>query len=162
MITIILRFICTIIASPFRFIGFSIEKIKKACEGRKYRIRYDDINDIIDAFKAKPTEFENYISDIYRQKGYKTEVTQTTNDRGKDILVWNHDVSYVVEVKLYSQGYRVSREKIQKLHSAMIDSECDGAVFVTTSSFTLPAIEYAEKHSIELIDGEELLKIINE
>ena len=162
MIKILLRLIWILLCLPVRSITHCAASFGRLRERRRYCRRYNDISDIIGVFKSKPTEFENYIAEIYRQKGYATEVTQASNDRGKDILVWNDDTSFVVEVKLYSQEYRVSREKIQKLHSAMIDSECDGAVFVTTSAFTAPAIEYAEKHGIELINGEELLKIIIE
>ena len=54
------------------------------------------------------------------------------------------------------------REKIQKLQGAMIDAEAHGAIFVTTSSFTRTAIDYAQRNGIELVDGEALDAMIQE
>lgn len=93
--------------------------------------------------------------------GYKTKVTSPTNDRGKDIIMWKNNTKYVVEVKLYAIKYKVGRPKIQKLHSAMIDSDADVAIYVTTSDYTEPAKKYAEKFKIKLINGQHLVKKIN-
>ena len=68
----------------------------------------------------------------------------------------------IVEVKLYAIGNKIGREKIQKLHSAMIDSKACEAYFVTTSEFTANAIEYAQKFGIQLIDGEALANMVQE
>ena len=68
----------------------------------------------------------------------------------------------IVEVKLYSIGNKIGREKIQKLHSAMIDCKADYAYFVTTSDFTSNAVEYAKKFGIRLINGDSLAKMVQE
>ena len=67
---------------------------------------------------------------------------------------------YAVEVKLYDPSHKVDRERIQKLHSAMIDCGADRGIFVTTSDYTEPAYEYAGKYNIEAINGEALSKMI--
>jgi len=122
--------------------------------------RYSTIEDLIKEYEKKPTEFEHYIANLYQFLGYKTKVTPAVNDKGKDIEMWKGSVKHVVEVKLYSPWNKIGREKIQKLHSAMIDSKADKAIFVTTSGFTENSIEYAHKHGIELVDGSKLCSMI--
>jgi HJR/Mrr/RecB family endonuclease len=123
--------------------------------------RYSTIGQLIKEYEMNPTDFEHYIANLYSFLGYKTKVTPAVNDRGKDIEMWKDNMKYVVEVKLYSSQNKIGREKIQKLHSAMIDSNADKAIFVTTSDFATTAIEYANKHGIELVNSNKLVSIIN-
>jgi len=105
-------------------------------------------------FRGKPTKFENYTAEVFKSAGYEdVTVTQASNDGGKDLIMYKNEKKYVAEVKLYHPACKISRERIQKLHSAMLDCEADRAVFVTTSDFTDPAVVYAGKHGIELVNG---------
>jgi restriction endonuclease Mrr len=74
--------------------------------------------------------------------------------------MWKDNLKHVVEVKLYSSRNKIGREKIQKLHSAMIDSDAHKAIFVTTSDFASTSVEYAHKHGIELVNSSKLFKLI--
>lgn len=121
---------------------------------------YQTIESLFERYKNNPTDFEHYVADLYHLMGYKTKVTSKTNDGGKDIIMWKDGKKSVVEVKLYAKTNLVDRPKIQKLHSAMIDSEADDAIFVTTSNFTEPAIRYANKFNIRMVNGIELTKLI--
>lgn len=75
--------------------------------------------------------------------------------------MYKDNYKYVVEVKLYNPTHKISRGKIQKLHSAMIDCNADEAVFVTTSDYTKNSIQYANKHGIRIINGNRLVELIN-
>jgi HJR/Mrr/RecB family endonuclease len=123
--------------------------------------RYSTIEELIREYEKNPTDFEHYIANLYSFLGFKTKVTPAVNDKGKDIEMWKDNLKYVVEVKLYSPQNKIGREKIQKLHSAMIDSDADKAIFVTTSDFAFTAIEYAEKHGIELVNSRKLVSLIS-
>lgn len=123
--------------------------------------RYCTINELLEAYGDKPTDFEHYIANLYSLLGFRTKVTPAVNDMGKDIEMWKDDNKYVVEVKLYSPQNKIGREKIQKLHSAMIDSNADRAIFITTSSYTTSAVDYARKFGIELLDGHKTVDLIN-
>lgn len=112
-------------------------------------------------FFSHPTEFENYIAMIFAALGYEdVTVTSKSNDGGKDIIMYKNGEKCIAEVKLYSPQYKIGREKIQKLHSACVDSDAAHAVFVTTSDFTDTAIAYAGKHGIELLNGFLLTRLI--
>lgn len=120
------------------------------------------IDNLLSDYAAAPTDFEKYVADVLAWIGYKNvKVTPPVADCGKDITAVRDDNFYVVEVKLYNQDHKISREQIQKLHSAMIDSNADRAIFVTTSNFSSPAEEYAAKHGIEIWNGQKLYDIVN-
>lgn len=120
------------------------------------------VADLIQRFKDHPTDFEKYVAEIFRRLGYETQVTPRTNDGGIDIRMQKDGISYCVEVKLYADVNTVGREQIQKLYAAQIDSRIDRSIFVTTSSYTQPAIDFAYRNGIALIDGARLLKLITE
>ena len=121
---------------------------------------FSRIEKLLKKFESCPLDFERFIADIYKMKGFKTEVTGGSGDGGKDIIMYKGHHKYAVEVKLYKQHHKVDRERIQKLHSAMIDIEADRGIFVTTSDFTEPAYDYAEKYYITTINGTELSKLM--
>ncbi len=109
---------------------------------------------LLKEFHGRPTLFENYTAAVFESAGYEqVTVTKATNDGGKDLIMYKNEKKYVAEVKLYQPEYKISRERIQKLHSAMLDSDAEGACFVTTSDFTQNAVVYAGKHGIDLMNG---------
>ena len=122
---------------------------------------FHTIDDIIKKYRKNPTQFEEYVASLYHNLGFgRITVTPPSNDGGKDIVMYKDTEKYVVEVKLYAADNKIGREKIQKLHSAMIDSKADRAIFVTTSDFTAPARDYAKKFDIDLVNGLELVELI--
>lgn len=133
----------------------------KSFKKKRLAKRYSTIEDLLKKYGKKPTDFEHYVANMYSFLGYKTKVTPPANDEGKDIEMWKDGLKYIVEVKLYSPQNKIGREKIQKLHSAMIDSKASKAIFVTTSDFTDNAVDYAKKHGIELVNSKELVSLIN-
>lgn len=119
------------------------------------------INGLYREFASAPHDFEKYVANLYSHLGYNTMVTKGSNDGGKDIVMTKDGLKYVVEVKLYGNYDKIGREKIQKLHSAQIIEKADRAIFVTTSEFTKPAIEYAESIGMDLVNADKLIKLIN-
>lgn len=141
-------------------------KQRQAKSSRRQRYKNSlnnaSVDSLLEDYGEAPYEFEQYIACLFYDLGYQNvTVTPPINDRGKDIVMYRDGRKYVVEVKLYAPHNHIGREKIQKLHSAMIDSEAGGAIFVTTSDFTENAIEYAKKFNIELINGAGLEEILN-
>ncbi len=138
---------------------FFLVAVKKIINGIRNR-HYSRIERLLWKYKGHALDFEYFIADLYERMGYDAEVTSGSHDGGKDIILTKGRKTYVVEVKCYEQSSKISREKIQKLHSAMIDSDADGAIFVTTSDFSQEALNYAEKHNIVTVNGTELSKMI--
>lgn len=112
-----------------------------------------------------PYEFEDFVADVWNDRGWETEVSQGSNDMGVDIEAWKSDglvdQKAVIQAKRYSDGNKVGRPKIQQYHSLkQQDSDADAAVVVTTSEFTRGAEEWADEHNVKLVDGEDLVNII--
>ncbi|OEH85985.1 hypothetical protein BHU72_14990 [Desulfuribacillus stibiiarsenatis] len=108
-----------------------------------------------------PLEFEHYIADIFRLKGYTATVTPPTGDAGKDVILIKGSDIRLVECKRYNSP-KVTRPDIQKFHSAIIDSNASCGYFITTGYFTKPAIEYVSDKPIHLIDLPSLLNLIEQ
>lgn len=136
------------------------QKIKEKQRKQEYLRSCNSINNLLAKFKDKPIDFESYVANIFDCLGYRTEVTKASGDCGKDIIMYKNNKKYVVEVKLYKVTSKIGRDKVQKLHSALIDTNADKAVFVTTSEFTKEASEFAHKHGIVLIKGHDLVRLI--
>lgn len=156
----ILLLIPIVIAALFVFTLYK-KKVAQKKKDLELLQRTKTVNDLYREFASNPHGFEEYIAKIYSYMGYQTEVTKGSNDGGKDIVMTKDGAKYVVEVKLYGNYDKIGREKIQKLHSAQIVEGADYAIFVTTSSFTDPAIEYARNVGMTLVDSVELVKMIN-
>lgn len=121
---------------------------------------FDTVSGLLVRYKDKPTDFEHFVAGLYHSRGYDVRVTPRTNDGGIDILMDKDDVTYSVEVKLYSPDNVVSREQIQKLWAAQMHSNIDRSIFVTTSRFSSEAIAFATEHGITLVNGQKLERMI--
>lgn len=122
------------------------------------RKRYvEDLEEIISRYSEHPTDFELFCADYYKFIGYDVQVTQKSRDGGYDLVICKNNITSLVECKMYSLNNKVSRPTLQKLIGANETVLADELVFITTSSFSTPAIEYASKVDIQLIDGKELM-----
>lgn len=140
------------------FLAYLHRWVHKRTRKRRQILQTRTIDDLINRYT--PYEFEHYVADLFKLYGFHTRVTRATNDGGIDIEMRKDGETYVVEVKQYNRNNRVGRDKIQKLDSAARHVQADYAIFVTTSSFTNPAEEYARELDIELIDGKMLFDMI--
>lgn len=104
-------------------------------------------------------EFEHFMKEVFELLGYKAKLTPKTGDGGKDILLHKNKELVLVECKRFNKT-KVTRPDIQKFHSAIIDMDAARGYFVTTGTFTKQAIDYALNKSIELINGEELIELL--
>lgn len=90
-------------------------------------------------FKATPRQFEIFCALLFEELGYNVELTQYTQDGGKD-LVLNNEI--VVECKKYITDV-VGREICQKLLGAMIQNNAVKAIVINTGRFNENAKEVA-------------------
>lgn len=127
---------------------------------KKLLQNHDDLNYIVNYFSDKPTEFEKFCADLFRKMGYSAKVTPATNDGGYDIVAQHNDKKYIIECKCYSQNNKIGRPAVQKLVGANHIAMANGMIFITTSSFTKSAIEYATEMNMELISGIDLVKLL--
>lgn len=120
------------------------------------------IQNIIDFYEEKPTNFEKLCAELFYRMGYDSKVTPQSNDGGYDILLSQDDYRIIVECKCYSLKNKVGRPAIQKLVGANTVIEADRMIFITTSDFSENAVIYAQEAGVELINGYDLLRLLDE
>jgi restriction system protein len=121
--------------------------------------------------KLSPAFFERLVVDLIVAMGYggsRSSVAQRlgkSGDEGIDGIVNEDplglDVVYL-QAKRYAADNTIGRERIQQFAGALVGQGASKGVFVTTSSFSKGAIEYANKvpQKIVLIDGRELTRLM--
>jgi restriction system protein len=121
--------------------------------------------------ELSPSFFERLVVDLVVAMGYggtRASVVQKlgkSGDEGIDGVVNEDplglDVVYL-QAKRYAADNTIGRERIQQFAGALVGQGASKGVFVTTSSFSKGAIEYAIKvpQRIILIDGEELTRLM--
>lgn len=95
--------------------------------------------------------FERDVARWLQEEGFRTELTSRTNDRGIDVIAQKGGRSYAVQAKAYSAGNRVGSNTVQKVSGLLTRPDIDGALIVTTSSFTSEAKEVANNRGVELL-----------
>ena len=111
--------------------------------------------------------FEKLVTELIEKMGYgKGYVTSVSNDKGIDGIITTDKLGFdpiMIQAKRYALGNQVGRPEIQAFAGAL--RTVTRGVFITTSSFSKPAIEFAKSYphaTILLIDGEHLTKLMIE
>lgn len=134
---------------------------------------YEEIIDIV--LSKSPREFEKLVVMLLQRMGYggeihdAGEVTNYTNDGGIDGII-REDVLGLgrihIQAKKYARNNSIGREAIQSFVGALATAQSNKGVFITTSSYSKPAIDYSESlhgsTSLVLIDGDRLANLIYE
>ena len=154
--TVILMFICALsCAMPTNY----RDKLLKPKVQENYNI-IPTIADLLRWYADCPQEFEKFCAELFKKMGYEAQTTAGSNDGGYDIAMRKDGIDYIAECKLYTADM-VGRPLIQKLVGANATQRADKMVFITTSRFSKPAVDYATEQKVWLIDGEELQRMID-
>jgi restriction system protein len=134
----------------------------------------EEINNIIKSelldriLKSSPEFFEKLVIDLVVKMGYggsfeeASQLLGASGDQGVDGII-KEDVLGLDNVYLQAKRWEsgtVSRPEIQKFVGALHGKGAKKGIFITTSSFTKDAIEYAESLkdlNVVLIDKDKLL-----
>jgi len=109
-----------------------------------------------------PHRFEDEIASMFRRLGYIVEQTPYSNDYGRDAIMERNGDKYILECKKYGPNNIVGRPDLQKFHSAIMSDKAKKGFFVNTGIFSRGAIKFATNTPIELIDGQQLLRLMTD
>ena len=118
------------------------------------------------AYTLDSYEFEEFVADVFRRKGFNADVTQKTHDGGKDIVAIFEmgGVLYTTyfECKRYATDRPVGVNIVRELYGVMERDRVDKGVIVTTSNFTRGAVAEAQMLNgrIRLIDFDDLCRLM--
>src|SRR5208283_1108289 len=107
------------------------------------------------------TEFEKLISVLLEKMGFRAEMTKASGDGGIDIvanltqpLVGGR---YLIQCKRFDVATQIGAPLVREFYGALVaDRNAVKGVFITTSSFTSQARDFAQSLPLELIDGHQL------
>lgn len=135
------------------------------------RIHEAVAKELLERLRGKePAFFERAVVELLVKMGYGgtggvAAATQLVNDGGIDGII-DQDVlglnKVYVQAKRYAAGNSVGRPELQGFVGALI-GKADRGVFITTSSFSSGAIEYADRNTtmrLILIDGSRLTDLM--
>lgn len=136
---------------------------------------YNEINNNLESelrerlFKTDPLFFERVVLDLLVAMGYggssvdAAKTTKKTSDGGIDGIIKEDalglDVIYL-QAKRYAVDNSVGREAVQAFVGALAGHNATKGIFITTSRFSKPAVEYAQGQKVILIDGDELARLM--
>lgn len=140
------------------------------------KIRQARYQDLIDTILSKtPREFESLVVLLLQRMGYGGEIKQSglvtsyTNDGGIDGIIKEDVLGFGrihIQAKRYAQANSVGRQEIQSFVGALAVAQSNKGVFITTSSFSKGAVQYAEglngNTTLILIDGQKLAEYLYE
>jgi restriction system protein len=110
-------------------------------------------------------DLEVLVERLYKRIGYQTKLTNPTKDGGRDILAHRIEPSKKESLLIECKNYRhtVGVEIIRQLLGVVASEKVNKGVLVTTNRFTKGAKDFTnENPRIELIDGEQLIVLLNE
>ena len=119
---------------------------------------------LAEILKLSPAQFEEGVADLLQRLGYRSvQRAGRSGDLGVDITCQdNEGRSVVVQCKQYT-GARIGSKDIQTfIGMQSIHHKADRGMFVTTSEFTRPAQNLAERHGITLIDDKALINHVRQ
>lgn len=107
-------------------------------------------------------EFEHLVGEIYRRQGYKVEEKGGSGpDGGVDVVLRRNRETVLVQCKHW-KTQSVGVKPLRELRGIVADEKATRGIFVTCGSYTQPALLEAAGKSVELIDGPQLLKLVQE
>ena len=109
-------------------------------------------------------DFECLIERFYHNMGYKTLLTPETRDRGRDIIAkkdaLGHHEHLLIECRRFGPiGVGAVRELLGVVGD---EKAATKGVLVTADRFTPDAEKYAARNRLELINGDQLVILMNE
>lgn len=136
-----------------KFIWFKLKVIKY-----QKKLAQSGIKDID---QMDGLQFETYLKALFKELGYKSQVTTGSHDFGADLIMKQNNKKIVVQAKRYKYKSNVSIDAVQQIFTAKEYYMADQAWVITNSFYTKSANELAKSCRVKLLDRFELVDFIN-
>lgn len=121
--------------------------------------RYDAITEA-DINSMDGLEFERYLADLLRKRGYSDVRLTERFDYGIDIIAKKDGMTWGIQAKRYNSP--VKADAVRQVYTALNRYNCDRAMVITNSTYTNPAKALAQDNHIVLIDRQILSEWVYE
>jgi len=106
-----------------------------------------------------PERFEELVADMFRKEGYAATLTPQQADHGIDIVLRvPNGEKEIVQCKRYIG--QVGEPVVRDFYGALLHENAVRGYIVTTGSFTPQAVTWARGKPIELIEGQQLSRMV--
>ncbi len=106
------------------------------------------------------TAFEHLISELYRRQGYSVVETGGGGaDGGVDLVLRKNGERILVQCKHW-QAYSVGVKVVREVFGVVAAENAAKGIIVTSGDFTQEALHFAVGKNLELIDGNQLVKLV--
>lgn len=107
------------------------------------------------------SQFERYVGEFYRRRGFTvTPRGGSLSDGGVDLTLTDASGERLIVQCKHWKNRRVGVSRLRELWGVLSDEKADGAIFITSDSFTPEAIAFASGKRLELIDRSRLRAMI--
>lgn len=133
--------------------------------------RFVEQSDILADLESRPNlmdlnpfEFENLVSNLFKELGLETKLTRSRRDGGVDVVAFDLRPvlggKVVIQAKRYKNTVGVSA--VRDLYGTMMNEGANKGILVTTSGYGPDAFDFAKDKPIELIHGGQLLYLLDQ
>ncbi|MFD1736130.1 restriction endonuclease [Bacillus salitolerans] len=100
-------------------------------------------------------QFERLCYLYFKDLGFKPRETPPSGDHGVDLIITDpkDGLDIAVQIKNYSPSNTVGNNDLIKLMGGKRAYKCPGTLFITTSSYTNKALEFATESKMEIWNG---------
>lgn len=125
---------------------------------------YDTYNKSDIIYSLSPREFEEYVAELLRHKGFEVDLTKQTRDGGYDILaiksIGGLDYKHLIECKRYKKDKNIGVSIIREFMHVIAEQNANKGIIVTTSTFSKDAKMKRENtpYMLDLKDNADIMK----
>ncbi len=110
-----------------------------------------------------PDGFERFVADVWEHLGWQTRVVGEPGDRGIDVVATDGADKQLIQAKRYGPDTTVGSPEVQQYASLRLQEDnVKQVTIVTTGEFSRQAQDLAPELEVILVDGENLLGILDE
>ena len=109
--------------------------------------------------KMDGVTFEREVASIYREHGYEAKTTKATGEGGIDIRLWKDGQYSIAQCK--NVRHQIDAPAVRKLLETANNEKASKAILICSAGFTPKAKEFAKWKSIELLDLNQFLMLVN-
>ncbi|CAM3070655.1 restriction endonuclease [Mycobacterium intermedium] len=111
-----------------------------------------------------PAEFESLIQNLFTNMGLEAKQTRSSRDGGVDCVAYDTRPIFGGKVVIQAKRYKhtVGVSAVRDLFGTLQNEGASKGILVTTSGYGKASFEFAQNKPIELIDGGNLLYLLEE
>jgi restriction system protein len=141
-------------------IGLGILAVFSAILAKQKRALVDEQTGLGSLRELSWKEFEWLVGEAYRRQGYAVEEFLGGGaDGGVDLILRKNGATWFVQCKQW-RTQAVGAPIIREIFGLVTHHQANGAIVITSGRFTREACAFAEGKTLELIDGPELLALV--